>query len=280
MATKKDRDETKSGTQTSSAPKSRKPRAQKPKLDVTPTDVLNADSADSTVDNIVQFPADAVVDTVKGSQKSVDLKEESKPVNVAEAIDKLRLSADIWISGKTVAMTFEGGLVVKINTRPTIEEKIAFVKKVVDDSFLDNMDFYLSRSNSIFDVLFMLMFTNYSFPEQVKDESGYIDTQAAYNHIKQYDFIEKLHGGSETKNLIDELRADVAQRVESEKAKMTALLSRNDVLEDALNNINSLASSGIEFFAGATRKLDDLNISSDTLGNVIEMFKGGDLING
>ena len=202
-----------------------------------------------------------------------------------EMIDAQRLNDSIWDSDGIVAMKISDALTIKVNPSPALEEKIAFVKKVVDDSFVDETDVYFCRTRAIFDVLFLLVFTDYSFPDSVRGEDKRILVEDAYNYLRTYDLDEKFKTCvGQQSNLVENLRAelwrDTKSRLEDEKAKRVALLSRNFELEEALVNLNALIKSGATFLSSAMGKLGEfipqiegLITNPDVVGNVLSIFK-------
>ena len=188
------------------------------------------------------------------------------------------VTEDTWNGDKIVSVKISDDLTIKVNPFPTIEEKVAFIKKVTDDSFLDDTDVYYVRTKAIFDVLYILMYTNYQFPDSVKNDDGIIQIESAYNHMKDFDLDSKFKTcANQTDNQIENVRTelwkDVKQRIDSEKAKRIALLSRNFELEEVLENVNALLIAAIGFIGSAERKLSEF--SPDNIENLTTMLNNG-----
>ena len=205
----------------------------------------------SDTNNIISFEEakNAIKDkTLPLVEKPVKPKRTAKPKTTTT---ELTATPDIWNSDKIIPVEINDTLTIKVNPFPTIEEKIAFIQKVVNDSFLDDTDVYFVRTKAIYEVLYLAMFTDYKFPDTVKTD-GFIEVEAAYNHLKEYDLDTKFKAASnKTSNLIENIRTelwkDIKQRIEGEKSKRIALLSRNFELEETLDNLNLLITSAISF---------------------------------
>jgi hypothetical protein len=210
-------------------------------------------------------------------KKGVNITETpNKESSSFEALDSQRLNDEFWNTDKAIPVKINEDLTIKVNLYPTIEEKVAFIKKLVEISFIDDTDVYFVRVKAIFDVLYLLMFTNYQFPAATKNEQGQVDIDSAFNHLKEYNFDEIF---KQSEPLKSELWKDCKQRIEAEKDKRIALLSHNYELEETAENINTLINAITVFFANASMKMADikpesLNITPESINNVVSLFGG------
>jgi hypothetical protein len=194
-------------------------------------------------------------------------KNTNKVNNITETI-----TSDIWDGDRIIAVKINDILTIKVNPFPLIEEKIAFIKKVVDESFVGETDVYFVRTKALFDVLYLLMFTDYTFPDIVKTDDGKIDIDTAYNHIKDLNLEAVFkQSNSALDTLSTELWKDVKQCIDNEKAKRIALLSRNFETEEAITNLNAAVNSIVNFFNHLPAQVSDTN--PEALSNVINLIK-------
>jgi hypothetical protein len=209
-------------------------------------------------------------------KKAVSEKVETKSEqSTYKAIDAQRLNDEFWNTDKAIPVKINNELTIKINPFPSIEEKVSFIRATVDNSFIDT-DVYFVRVKAIFDVLYLLMFTNYQFPDNTRNEQGQVDIDSAYNHLKEYNFDELF---KQSEPLRTELWKDCKQRIDAEKDKRIALLSHNYEIEEMVENINTLINSITVFFANASMRMTDitqgsLNLTSESINNVVNLFTG------
>jgi hypothetical protein len=142
---------------------------------------------------------------------------------------------------------------INIEAQPTLVEKILFVGQVVlltiessalhnqKSSALYNCDgaIYTTLLDAHFDMFFLMIFTDYEFTDETKDEeTGKFDVHLVHDYIRRFNLREKLKSKHEVGKLITQLETDVMQRLQFEYNRQYSNCSGKLVEETDKENRN------------------------------------------
>jgi len=132
---------------------------------------------------------------------------------------------------------------VKVEPNPTLAEKMAFVLATIKRALSGSINndshgaIYLTMLEACFDTMFLCLFTDFDFPDEVKNDDFFVDVFKVHDYIRRTDIREKFRSNPKVGKLITLLEDDVRQRVEFESRRN---FSGIEVIDDSNKSIDDM----------------------------------------
>lgn len=154
---------------------------------------------------------------------------------------------------------------VNVKTTLSEKEKKIFVEWVVENSYINNVEYSSIDHKNTFIVTFAQMLTNLPSPTK-KDNPDVVDIDKLYSIVTNLDLITQAREASPLfDKLIGELKSCIKEEIDIKNQKIAAVYASSNVGDEAIEAVSNLA----------YRILDGVNKVCDIFDDLKELSKDG-----